>query len=375
MTPTWHADGPATAPALVLLNSIGTSSALWAACVGPLAERFRVLRVELPGHAGAVTAARAEPLALADLAADVLAVLDEAGVTRAHVAGVSIGAMTAMWLAARHPTRVGRIALLCTTAHPDQQRYRERAAAVRDRGMTAVADVPRRLWFTAALGERDPALAAELEAMQARVDPEGYAQCCDALAGTDLRPELARIAAPALVVGGADDPAAPPDELRAIADGIPGARLVLLDGAAHLAPVERPGAVTRLLLDHLGTATPASGEATRRAVLGDAHVDAAAAATTEFTAAFQEFTTRYAWGDVWSRPGLGRRERSIATLAALVALGAENEIAMHVRAAVRNGLTREEIGELLLHTALYAGLPRANRAFAIARDVLNELPT
>ena len=375
MTPTWHADGPATAPALVLLNSIGTSSALWAACVGPLAEQFRVLQVELPGHAGAVTAPRANPLTLADLAADVLTVLDDAGVNRAHVAGVSIGAMTAMWLAARHPTRVGRIALLCTTAHPDQLRYRERAAAVRARGMAAVADVPRRLWFTPGLGERDPALAAGLEAMQARVHPEGYAQCCDVLAGTDLRPELARIAAPALVIGGAADPAAPPEELRAIADGIAGARLVLLDGAAHLAPVEQPGAVTLLLLDHLGAATPAAGEATRRAVLGDAHVDAAVAATTEFTAPFQEFITRYAWGDVWSRPGLGRRERSIATLAALVALGAENEIAMHVRGAVRNGLTREEIGELVLHTALYAGLPRANRAFAIARDVLDQMPT
>ena len=87
--------------------------------------------------------------------------------------------------------------------------------------------------------------------------------------------------------------------------------------------------------------------------------------------AFQELITRYAWGDVWSRPGLSRRERSVATLAALVTLGAEREIAMHVRAAIRNGLTRDEIGEVLLHTALYAGLPRAGRAFAIATEVLD----
>jgi 3-oxoadipate enol-lactonase/4-carboxymuconolactone decarboxylase len=125
------------------------------------------------------------------------------------------------------------------------------------------------------------------------------------------------------------------------------------------------------LLDHFrGGATLARGFATRRAVLGDEHVDRAIEATTGCTAPFQEFITRYAWGDVWSRRELALRDRSIATLASLVALGAEDELAMHIRAAQRNGLTSEEIFEVLLHTALYAGLPRANRAIAIARDVL-----
>ena len=110
----------------------------------------------------------------------------------------------------------------------------------------------------------------------------------------------------------------------------------------------------------------------RRAVLGDAHVDAAIAATTPQTAAFQDFITRYAWGEVWSRPGLTRRERSIATLASLVTGGHEAELRMHVRAALRNGLTRDEIAEVLLHTALYAGLPASNEALAIMRDVFAE---
>jgi 4-carboxymuconolactone decarboxylase len=110
----------------------------------------------------------------------------------------------------------------------------------------------------------------------------------------------------------------------------------------------------------------------RREVLGDAHVDRALAGTTEFSARFQEFITRSAWGDVWARPGLGRRERSLVTLAALVAVRAEGELALHVRAAVRNGLTPDEIGEAILHTALYAGLPAANSAFQIAEAVLVE---
>jgi 4-carboxymuconolactone decarboxylase len=116
------------------------------------------------------------------------------------------------------------------------------------------------------------------------------------------------------------------------------------------------------------------GMAVRREILGDEHVDRAEAAKDGFTSDFQEFLTRYAWGEIWDRPGLGRRERSIATLAALTALSAENEIAMHVKAALRNGLKPDEIKEVLLHTGIYAGLPAANGAFAIAQRTLAEIP-
>ena len=112
----------------------------------------------------------------------------------------------------------------------------------------------------------------------------------------------------------------------------------------------------------------------RRAVLGDAHVDAATAAITEETAPFQDFITRYAWGEIWARPDLSRRERSIATLASLVTGGHEAELRMHVRAARRNGLARAEIAEVIMHTALYAGLPPANTALGIAREVFAEEP-
>ena len=115
-----------------------------------------------------------------------------------------------------------------------------------------------------------------------------------------------------------------------------------------------------------------SGMRVRREVLGDAHVDRAVAGTTELTAPFQDFITRSAWGSVWTREGLDRRTRSAITLAILTALGHENELAMHVRAARTNGLTTEEIGEVLLHTAVYAGVPAANAAYAIAQRVLSE---
>jgi 4-carboxymuconolactone decarboxylase len=116
----------------------------------------------------------------------------------------------------------------------------------------------------------------------------------------------------------------------------------------------------------------ARGMEVRRAVLGDAHVDRAVERTTPFTEAFQDLITRYAWGEVWARSGLDRRTRSAITLTALVALGREDELAMHVRAALRNGLTRDEIGEILLQCAVYCGVPAANGAFAIAQGVLDE---
>ena len=116
----------------------------------------------------------------------------------------------------------------------------------------------------------------------------------------------------------------------------------------------------------------AQGMTVRREVLGDAHVDRAVAATTPFTADFQSFITRYAWGDIWSRPGLSRAERSIITLTALAVLRQEEELAMHVRAALRNGLSAGQIKEVLLQVAVYAGVPAANRAFAVAARVLGE---
>ena len=114
------------------------------------------------------------------------------------------------------------------------------------------------------------------------------------------------------------------------------------------------------------------GMRTRRDVLGDEHVDAAVAGTTDFTADFQDLITRYAWGEIWSRPGLDPRTRSCITLTALIALNREHELAMHVRAALRNGLTREEIAEVILHSAIYCGVPAANGALAVAQRVLDE---
>ncbi len=355
-------DGPAGAPAVVLLPGIGTTQSTWDAVAAPLAEQLRVVRPEWRGHDG--TAVPPGTASIADLGADVLRALDEAGVDRAHVVGLSLGGMVGLWLAAAHPGRVRRLGVICTNTDPDRAMFTERAALVRAEGTAAVSARSVEGWVT----RPDARLTAMLEA----VDAEGYAQCCEAIAGLDL--DLDRVAAPTLVVAGSDDPAAPPAGMQRLASTL-GAGYAEARGR-HLPIVEQPREIARLLLAHLlPGASFEQGMAVRREVLGDAHVDRAVAATDPLTADFQDFLTRYAWGEVWTRPGLGRRDRSLVTLGVLVALGAEGEIAMHVRAAVRNGLTAAELAEVLQHTALYAGLPRANAAFAIARRVLAELET
>ena len=284
--------------------------------------------------------------------------------------------MVGMWLGAHAPERVSHLVLCCTSASlGPPERWSDRAATVRAEGTSAVAEAVVGNWFTPAFAAREPELVAAMRAMIGAQPDEGYAACCEVIEHMDLRPALGDVRAPTLVVCGRDDNAIPPEHGLAVAQKIPGARLVMLADAAHLAVVEQAPAIGALILEHLGVAADPvrdAGLAVRRAVLGDDHVDRAIARTTPFTAPFQELITRYAWGSVWTRPGLDRRTRSCITLAVLTALGREGELAMHVRAAVRNGLSPEEIAEVLLHTGIYAGVPAANSAFQIAERELEE---
>ncbi|MFG2074676.1 bifunctional 3-oxoadipate enol-lactonase/4-carboxymuconolactone decarboxylase PcaDC [Nonomuraea maritima] len=360
MTLNYRLDGPEQGQPLVLGPSLGTSTRLWDAQIPALARTFRVLRYDLPGHGDSP----AHPFAtLDDLAALVLQAAAAEGMDSFHYAGVSIGGAIGATLAARHAGRVRSLAMVCSSARfGDPEAWRERAELVRAEGTGPLLKPSAGRWFA---GPPRQELLDDLAA----ADPGSYAACCDALARYDLRGELASITVPTLVVAGREDPATPPAHARELADGIPEATLVEIPGAAHLAPADRPERVTAALLAHL-PAVP--GMQVRREVLGDAHVDRAAARTTAFTQDFQDFITRYAWGEIWTRPGLDRRTRSCITLTALVARGHLDELAMHVRAALRNGLTPDEIGEVLLQSAVYCGVPAANAAFAVAQRVLAE---
>lgn len=370
-------EGAVDAPAVLLMGSLGSTHKMWEPQVDALTERFRVVRYDARGHGRSPVPAG--PYGLDDLVDDAVALLDRLGIARASVVGLSLGGMTALRLAAREPARVDRLVVLCSSAYlPPADAWVQRAATVREQGTAAVAGVVVSRWLTAGMAERDPELVAWMQAMVAATPAEGYASCCEAIAAMDLREDLPRVVAPTLAIAGADDPATPSQHLMDIAAGVADGRAVVLPQAAHLSSWEQAGAVNAAVLTHLLAGTTdatrrATGTHVRRAVLGDSHVDLATARSTALTADFQDLITRHAWGDVWSRPGLDRMQRSMITLALLAALGHEKELALHVRAAVRNGLTASEIGEVLLHTSVYAGVPAANSAFAVAQQVLAEL--
>ncbi|MEW2623281.1 3-oxoadipate enol-lactonase [Streptomyces sp. NPDC048106] len=377
--------GPAGAPPLVLGPSLGTSLAVWDPQLAALARGHRVLRWDLPGHGASGTGMLPTDgsATVADLAALVLRLADDQGWERFGYAGISLGGAVGLYLGAHHPERLTSLAVVCSSARfGESSVWHERAALVRAEGTGPVAATATDRWFTRGLAGHPSALAL-LDDLRA-ADPAGYAACCDALASYDLRAELPKITVPTLVVAGRDDPATPPAHAREIADGVPGASLLEVADAAHLAGVERPGPVTSALLAHLAATSPearpaddaarrSAGTAVRRAVLGDAHVDRADARTTPFTARFQDFITRYAWGEIWTDDCLDRRTRSCITLTALVARGHHDELALHVRAALTNGLSQEEIGAVLLQSAVYCGVPAANSAFAVAQRVFDTL--
>ncbi len=248
-------EGPADAPVLVLGNSLGTTRTIWDPQLPALRQRFRLLRFDWPGHGGAPVPAPG-PYSIAALGGGVRAVLDEHGIERAAYCGISLGGMVGMWLAARHPDRIAALGLVCTSAYmPPASAWHARAGQVRAAGMGSVSDQVLARWFTAEFRAREPGLPAAIGAEFGRCEPEGYAGCCEAIAAMDLRPDLAAVTAPTLIVAAAEDPATPPAHGAAIARGIAGARLVVIRGAAHLVNVSNPGEVTATLLRHLDGVT------------------------------------------------------------------------------------------------------------------------
>ena len=363
----YRVDGPASAPPVLLSNSLGSTLELWDAQVEAWKDRFRVIRYDTRGH-GRSSAPKGE-YTLADLGDDAVRVLDAVGVEAAHVCGISLGGLTALWLGVHRPARVR--SLIVANSAPrvgTPERWIDRAAKVRAEGMTAIPDLVLPTWFTAPFRERQPATIERFRQMAASANPEGYIGCCAALRDADLREELQRISARTLVVAGAQDQTTTVADAEAIRAAIPGASLVTLP-CAHLSNVECDD---RFAAQVASFVDAASGDGMRRRILGSAHVDRARAAATPMSSEFQDFITRYVWGEIWTRPGLDERTRRVLVLGTMIALGRWEEFALHVGAAVREGgFTADDIREVILQQAVYCGVPAANHALKVAGDVLS----
>lgn len=232
-------DGEAGQAVLVLASSLGTTHSMWDANVAALTQRFRVLRYDHPGHGG--TAVLDAAFSVADMADDVVELLDDEGFERVTFCGLSLGGAVGQSLARRHPERVERLVLCCTAAKfGEPAGWEERAQTVREQGLEAIVDAVLGRWFTDEQRDSEPQLVEELRAQFLATPPEGYARCCEALRDWDFRAELPSIEVRTLCIAGDSDPSTPPAELELLAHEIPDAELVVLPGSAHLANLAQP---------------------------------------------------------------------------------------------------------------------------------------
>jgi len=372
----YRIDGADAAPALMLSHSLGLDHAMWDEQVSDLLPRFRVVRYDTRGH-GASGVTRGD-YTVEQLGRDALGIADALGIQRFAFCGLSLGGFIGQWLALHAPNRVTHLVLANTSARLSEPKDMEtRRRTVLAEGMPAIADASMQRFFSPGVLQANPPRVAWARRTLLATDPVGYAGCCAALRDFDNTSRLNEIATPTLVIGGDRDVPMPwPEHSEPLVQKIAGATGVCLP-AGHISNLERPRSFSAALATFLmPRATPSREEGlkVRRAVLGDAHVDQATAATTAFTRDFQDLITRYAWGGIWTRPGLDHRTRRLLVLAVTAAMGRWEEFRLHVRTGLEHELEACDLQELLLQLAVYAGVPTANTGFQHAAEELTSRP-
>ncbi|QDK77211.1 3-oxoadipate enol-lactonase [Spirosoma sp. KCTC 42546] len=373
MTLNYKLQGTPNSPVLIFSNSLGAELMMWDELVPYLLPYFRVLQYDTRGHGDSdVTPG---PYTIDLLGQDVVDLLDKLNIDRAYFCGLSMGGLVGQWLGINHPERIKKLVVSNTGAKiGNDDRWNGRIATITEHGMQAIADDMMDRWFTDDFRASNSQRIADMKAMVLRAPLDGYAACCAAIRDADFRETLNQLKVETLVIAGDDDPVTNVELAEFLATNIPNARLRVLP-AKHLASTELPEQYAQLLINFfVGESTVDRGMHVRRTVLGDAHVDKATSQINEFNADFQQFITTYAWGEIWTRPGLSKLNRSLITLAMLIALNRKAEFQMHIRAALNNGVTEDEIKEVIMQSALYCGLPAANEAFHSALEILNQQP-
>jgi len=366
----YRLEGQDSKPVIVFSHSLGCDHSLWDAQAAALTPYFRVLRYDTRGH-GATDAPPGD-YRIEMLAQDLLAIVDTLAVREFAFCGLSLGGMIGQWLGANAGDRLSALILANTSSRfPDPSLMEARRRAVLEQGTAGIADTVMSRFFTPESLAADLPAAANIRRVMLSTDPAGYAGCCAAVRDMDQSSLLAKIRTPTLIIVGDRDVSTPwAGHGEVLAAGIAGSRVARF-ATAHLSNLERPRSFNAALLQFLIPSPEdplAAGFEKRRATLGNAHVDRAIAQTTEFTRAFQDLLTQYAWGTVWTRPAFDDRTRRLLALTVLAALGRTEEFRMHLRAGLAAELELCDVEEALLQLAVYAGIPAANTAFRIAAD-------
>jgi 3-oxoadipate enol-lactonase / 4-carboxymuconolactone decarboxylase len=364
-------EGKANAPVLIFSNSLGTDHQMWDEQVEILKQYFKIVRYDTRGHGQSGVSDGEYNLDL--LGGDVLALADSLGIEKFSFCGLSMGGLIGQWLGVNHSDRLEKL-IICNTAAKigNADHWEQRISHVLANGTSSIWEATLERWFTPNFRNNDSQIAPVKQAFIG-CSAVGYTNCCATIRDADFREQLGKIDVPTLVITGSQDPVTNVEQASYLATHIPDASLVILQ-AAHLSNVEQGNRFTEVLLAFLPKTQLnvfEDGMKVRRAVLGNTHVDRATANINNFNADFQSFITKYAWGEIWTRGTLARHERSLITLAMLIALNREDEFKMHVRAAFNNGVTVSEIKELIMQSGIYCGLPAANQAFHAAQEVFD----
>lgn len=358
----------------VFINSLGTDFRIWDGVVADLKHYGNILRFDKQGHG--LSSLLNTNQSIKTYAQDVLGLMDALGIEKAVIVGLSIGGIIGQYLGVNHADRVEKL-ILSNTAPKigTQDSWNIRINKVKTDGIASITEGVMKVWFSDNFHENRSAELQGYKTMLANSNTEGYISACVAIRDNDLREGITHINIPTLCIAGSVDGSTPPDLVRSMADAIPNARYVLIDGVGHIPCVEDPKRVFKHIYEfsfyEKAQTLYEKGMITRRAVLGNAHVDRAEANKTDFDKDFQEYITNSAWGAVWSRPTLTRRERSMITIAVLATLGHHEEVEMHLRATKNTGATLDDIKEVLLHIGIYAGVPVSNIAYKLAKKVFS----
>ncbi|MEO1491849.1 MAG: 3-oxoadipate enol-lactonase [Pseudomonadota bacterium] len=368
--------GDPRGPAVVFANSLGTDLTIWDEVVARLPQGYRMVGMDKRGHG--LTSLPGGSVTIADHAGDVLRLMDHLGIDEAVIAGVSVGGLIAQKVAALSPARV-RGVVLCNTGAKigSDQIWNPRIEMATTQGLEPMADAVMERWFTPPFHADRATELAGYRAMLTNTPALGYAATCRAIRDEDLTESTRALSVPALCIAGSGDLATPPELVQTLAGLIDGAEYLEIAECGHIPMVEQPDqcadAIAGFLAGFEDGAALSRGTATRRKVLGGAHVDRSVANATAMDTAYVQFITEGPWGSVWSRKYLPLRLRSMLTVSLLAAIGQEEELKLHLRATANTGATEDDIAEAMLHVAVYAGVPRANHALKIAKEVFAEL--
>lgn len=369
-------EGQAGKPVVVFAHSVGTDHGMWATQAADLMPHFQILRYDTRGH-GASDAPAGE-YSVEMLGRDALALADSLGISKFAWCGLSMGGAIGQWIAVNAPDRLTKLVLANTSLQfTPRSNWENRINAVNQGGMASIAEIAMQRFFSAETLARHDPYVASIKSVLLGTDAAGYLGCCAALRDFDVRKSLPQIRVPTLIIAGDRDVSTPWEgHSEVLAREIPGAQSVRLP-AAHLSNLERPrsfsAALFGFLLPPSSSDTLEAGMAKRREVLGDAHVGRSLASASDFNRDFQELITRYAWGTIWSRPGLDARTRRLLVLVIMAALGRWEEFSMHARAGLEHELEPCDLKEALLQTAIYSGVPVANTGFRLTAEILDKL--